>query len=237
MLYPDDPACSKSDQLPVLQRKAAQGDFQAITPTGLFEGYACLFGIEDLGRDVIKKGAFAKSLSRRGLSGVKLLNQHDPAQPIGRWLEIREDSKGLYVKGQLSSEVEKAREILALMKDGILDGLSIGFRTIKSHKAKTGHPNAGCRILHEVDLWEISVVTFPMQPQARVSSLKTQDFSKRELERKLTQDAGLSRSQARALLARGFTGLSDTQDAVSQVQAMTQMMRRATLNPNSNLMR
>lgn len=224
----EPPAACQSHLLPSLTTKAAQTDLQAITESGIFEGYACLFGIEDLGHDVIAKGAFAKSLSRRGVNGVKLLSQHDPAQPIGRWLDIREDAKGLYVKGQLLPQIDKAKEILAMMKNGILDGLSIGFRTIKSRKSPIGSVHAGCRHLLEVDLWEISVVTFPMQPEARVNCLKNEDLSKRELERKLMQDAGLSRSQARALLARGYHGLIDKQDAVEQVQAMTHMLRKAT---------
>ncbi|MCV6601409.1 MAG: HK97 family phage prohead protease, partial [Cohaesibacter sp.] len=94
MLYPDHAACAKSASLSMLQKKAAHSTLQSISPTGLFEGYACLFDVEDLGRDVLIKGAFAKSLQRRGLQGIKLLNQHDPAEPLGRWLEIREDDKG-----------------------------------------------------------------------------------------------------------------------------------------------
>jgi HK97 family phage prohead protease len=97
-----------------------------------------------------------------------MLFQHDPNQPIGVWSEIREDGQGLYVKGKLTTEVSRAREVLSLMRAGALDGLSIGYRTVRGKTdAKTG-----IRSLMEVDLWEISVVTFPMLPEARVSSVK-----------------------------------------------------------------
>jgi HK97 family phage prohead protease len=139
-----------------------------IRPDGLFEGYASLFGIADLGKDVVERGAFRDSLTRRGPGGVKLLWQHDPAEPIGRWVALAEDSRGLFVRGQLSFAVARAREIHALMREGAIDGLSIGFR---SEKART-EPRSGLRRLERIDLWEISIVTFPMLPQARVSAVK-----------------------------------------------------------------
>ena len=101
-------------------------------------------------------------------AGVKLLWQHDAAQVIGSWLSIAEDSRGLFVRGQLNLDVAKAREVYALMKEGAVDGLSIGFRTQKS----VTDPATGVRRLQKVDLWEISIVTFPMLPNARVSSVK-----------------------------------------------------------------
>lgn len=213
---------------PPRECKALAANLHTISESGQFEGYACLFGKEDLGRDIVAKGAFTKSLQKRGLKGVKMLYQHDPAQPIGHWLEIREDHKGLFVRGQLMTDLEKARDVLAMMKKGILDGLSIGFRTVQGHRQGKGEAKEGCRHLLEVDLWEISVVTFPMQPQARIASVKSEAFSKRNLERKLMQDAGLSRSQARALLAHGYPGLCGKQDAVSEVRAMTDVIRQAT---------
>jgi HK97 family phage prohead protease len=135
---------------------------------GLFEGYASLFRIADLGKDVVEPGAFRDSLMRRGPAGVKLLWQHDPSEPIGRWLSLTEDSRGLFVRGQLLLAVARAREIHALMREGAVDGLSIGFR---SERART-EPRTGLRRLERVDLWEISLVTFPMLPQARVSAVK-----------------------------------------------------------------
>ena len=135
---------------------------------GTFEGYACLFGVPDLGQDVIVRGAFQRTLATRGAAGIKLLYQHDPTQLIGVWLEIAEDARGLKVRGRLATEIAKAREAYTLLKIGALDGLSIGFRTVKGSR----DPTTGLRRLDEIDLWEISVVTFPMQPDARVTAVK-----------------------------------------------------------------
>lgn len=132
---------------------------------GSFEGYASLFGREDKGRDIIMPGAFRTSLARRGATEVRMLFQHDPAQPIGMWERITEDARGLYVRGRLIEDVARAREILALLRCGAIDGLSIGFNTRKAVRdARTGQ-----RRIYEIDLWEISIVTFPMLPTARVS--------------------------------------------------------------------
>jgi HK97 family phage prohead protease len=147
--------------------------FLAVPPTavdavGVFEGYASLFGEADLGKDVVMPGAFRDSLKTRGAAQVRLLWQHDPAQPIGRWLSIAEDLRGLRVRGQLNLAVERARDIHALMRDGAVDGLSIGFRV---ERARAERPT-GLRRLEKLDLWEISVVTFPMLPGARFETVK-----------------------------------------------------------------
>jgi HK97 family phage prohead protease len=99
-----------------------------------------------------------------------MLYQHDPLQPIGVWDEIREDDRGLFVKGRLTTGVARAREVLSLMRAGALDGLSIGYRTVRGRT----DGKSGVRQLLEVDLWEISVVTFPMLPEARVAAVKGQ---------------------------------------------------------------
>ena len=150
------------------ERKFARATLSAVEADGTFTGYASLFGRADLGRDMVMPGAFRASLAKRGAGGVKMLFQHDPNTPIGVWLDIREDGEGLFVKGRLTTDVERAREVLSLMRAGALDGLSIGYRTVRGRTdAKTG-----VRALYEVDLWEISVVTFPMLPEARVVSVK-----------------------------------------------------------------
>ncbi len=131
----------------------------------VFEGYAALFETEDGGRDIILRGAFRDTLARRGASAVKLLYQHDTTQPIGVWLSITEDAHGLKVRGRLMPEIARAREILAMMRAGALDGLSIGFRAVQGRRDQ----RSGIRRLAAVDLWEISLVTFPMQPGARVT--------------------------------------------------------------------
>jgi HK97 family phage prohead protease len=181
---------------------------------GACEGYASLFNREDLGHDVIAPGAFRESLKNRGAARIKMLFQHDPAEPIGVWDEIREDARGLYVRGRLMTAVAKAREVLALMRAGALDGLSIGFKAVKARRDAA----SGIRRLEKVDLWEISVVTFPMLPGARVEHVKTRPFTAsvptmREFERWLTRDAGLTRLEARAVLRSGFHGLKALRDA------------------------
>jgi HK97 family phage prohead protease len=127
-------------------------------------GYASLFGAADQGGDVVQSGAYGASLARlaKAGSGVKMLWQHDPTRPIGVWDEVCEDGRGLFVRGRLILEVQAAREAQALLRAGAIDGLSIGYRTLRSEKA------AGQRLLHEIELWEVSLVTFPMLPEARV---------------------------------------------------------------------
>jgi uncharacterized protein len=137
-----------------------------------FEGYASLFGVMDLGHDVVLPGAFRDSLAARGAGGIRLLWQHDPHQPLGRFDEVHEDARGLYVRGQLDLAQPKAREAFSLLRRGALDGLSIGYRTQIERK----DPATGLRALERVDLWEISLVTFPLLPQARVHAVRPRAF-------------------------------------------------------------
>src|SRR5262245_61570104 len=123
----------------------------AIASDGTVEGYASLFGELDQARDMVMPGAFAASLRRRGVSSVPMLFQHDPAEPIGVWLDLHEDAYGLYARGRLIPEVVRARELWALLKAGAADGLSIGFRTVKGRL----DPKTRIRKLDAIDLWEI----------------------------------------------------------------------------------
>ena len=146
-------------------------DLKSVTDEGVFSGYASTFNNEDYGRDVVLPGAFAKSLSRRPASKVKMLRGHDTTDPIGIWTDLKEDAKGLRATGKIILDTSRGRETYALLKAGALDGLSIGFRTIKDRfdRAK------GVRYLEEVDLAEISVVTFPMNSLATVQAVKSTD--------------------------------------------------------------
>ena len=151
-----------------LEHKFAR--FGAVTEVegGLeISGYASLFGAVDQGGDVVEAGAYAASLAEVAKAGrsVKMLWQHDPAQPIGVWDEVHEDGRGLWVKGRILSNVAKGREAAALIEAGAIDGLSIGYRTVKAGKNIKGQ-----RLLSELELWEVSLVTFPMLPSARVGS-------------------------------------------------------------------
>ena len=139
-----------------------------IEPDGTVEGYASLFGEIDQARDMVMRGAFAATLAQRGVSRIPMLFQHDPAEPVGVWLELREDHRGLYARGRLIPEVARARELLSLLRAGAVDGLSIGFRTVKGNV----DPKTRVRRLLAVDLWEISIVTFPLLAGARVRAVK-----------------------------------------------------------------
>jgi HK97 family phage prohead protease len=153
-------------------------------------GYASLFGAADQGGDVVQSGAYGASLGRLAAAGrgVKMLWQHDPSRPIGVWDAVREDGRGLFVKGRLLLEVQAAREAHVLLQAGAIDGLSIGYRTLRAEKA------GGQRLLHEIELWEVSLVTFPMLPQARV---QTADSDEADLARTLAETF----REARELLA------------------------------------
>ena len=149
----------------------------ALSPDGTIEGYASLFGAIDQARDMVMPGAFQQTLKQRGVRRVPMLFQHDPAEPVGIWLDLKEDFRGLYARGRLIPDVARGRELLALLRNGAIDGLSIGYRTVRGRI----DPRTRVRALHQVDLWEISIVTFPLLDGARVSAVK---------------DASLLRSQA-----------------------------------------
>ena len=151
-----------------IERKFCRlGEEITVTEGCRIEGYASLFGACDQGGDIVQKGAYGASLAALAAEGrrVKMLWQHDPAQPIGIWDEVREDSRGLYVKGRLLEGTQRGREAAALIEAGAIDGLSIGYRT-----RKAGKTDKGQRLLTELELWEVSLVTFPMLPSARVGA-------------------------------------------------------------------
>jgi len=154
--------------MPHRELKFTALDLKRVDPDGTFSGYASLFNAEDMGRDIVLPGAFRDSLASRGAAGIKMLFQHNPSEPIGIWEQLTEDARGLFARGRLMLDVARAREVLDLMRAGALDGLSIGFRAVVGQRdAKTG-----IRRLAKVDLWEISVVTFPLLPEARVAHVK-----------------------------------------------------------------
>lgn len=146
---------------------AGGGRFAPAGQRGVFAGYASLFGVPDSAGDVVVAGAFAASLARRGPGGIRMLFQHDASRPIGTWLELREDSRGLFVRGRLAAQVQQAEELGHLLHEGALDGLSIGFRAVLATRDRLTRQ----RRLMKIDLWEISLVTFPMLEGARVTAL------------------------------------------------------------------
>ena len=125
------------------------------------QGYASLWGVADLNGDVTAKGAFADSLRRTGAARVRMLHQHESRAVVGVWDEIVEDERGLFVRGRIADWSAEARYAQALSRAGALDGLSIGFRTARARR------EGRLRVLSGVELWEVSLVTFPMLPGAR----------------------------------------------------------------------
>lgn len=183
---------------------------EAVNGQGEFEGYASVFDQTDSVHDRVIKGAFKASLARHKEKGTfpALLWQHDTAEPIGKWLGIYEDSHGLFVRGRLYiDDIARARQAFKLMSEQAMTGLSIGFKALESYK----DPHTGERILSEIELLEISLVTFPALEVARVSSVK-QALRKgllpdeRSLEAFL-RDAGFSRKQAKAFISAGYKSL------------------------------
>lgn len=142
-------------------------EIKSLSEDGRFAGYASVFDLTDNQRDRVMRGAFAESIKGRARE-VKLLWQHDQAEPIGYFTKMFEDKHGLYVEGVLLLGVARAREAYALLKEGVLSGLSIGYSPLRY----TSEASTGIRRLHKVDLWEISLVTFPANEASRVSVVK-----------------------------------------------------------------
>jgi HK97 family phage prohead protease len=156
------------DQITGLERKFQQFDETLkVTDGTVIEGYASLFDKTDQGGDVVAPGAYQRSLAAIEDEGrrVKMLWQHDPAQPIGVWDEVREEDKGLYVKGRLLTEIKRGKEAATLVEAGAIDGLSIGYKTVRAKRDAGGQ-----RRLADLELWEVSLVTFPMLSDARVGT-------------------------------------------------------------------
>lgn len=147
-----------------MEQRGFKFDVKSIDEQGIFEGYAAVFGNEDLGGDIIEPGAFKKTLQEN--PRMPILWQHDPREPIGVTLEAYEDMHGLRVRGQLNLETSRGREAYALLKQGALKGLSIGYDAIKEVW------EGARRRLKEIRLWEWSLVTFPMNPLAQVTAVK-----------------------------------------------------------------
>ena len=180
---------------------------------GQFEGYASVFNNTDLGNDVIKNGAFLKSMRKRGAKNVKLLYQHKTDMPIGVFDSIKEDDHGLYVKGRLALKTVAGRDAYELLKMGALDGLSIGFRANPDQVSYDKRSRK--RIIKEVDLMEISLVTFPMNPKATIQSVKAENYSIREWENGLRDAFQLSRSEAKMAAKAVNQAFSDQREVES----------------------
>ena len=184
-------------------------DIKAVNDDGFFSGYGSVFGNVDSAREVVMPGAFSKSLDEwqaRGRNPPVLWN-HNRNEPIGVYTLLEEDDRGLYVEGKLLvNEVQRAREIHALMKAGAIDGMSIGYAVKKSSNAGNGVKN-----LNELRLFEVSVVTFPANEESRVDAVKAA-LDEGELPtlpefEKFLREAGFSKTQAVAIATGGLSKL------------------------------
>jgi len=197
-----------------LQIKAAGED-------GTVEGYGSMFGVRDAYDDIIAPGAFAGSLAAHKAAGTMpaMLWQHSSSEPIGIWTEMVEDAKGLKIKGQLALATARGKEAHELLKLGALNGLSIGFVS----KQWSYDRETDIRTLTEIDLWEVSLVTFPANQAARVTNVKAGEIADlktvRQLERAL-RDAGLSEGAAKAFVAQAKRIALDERDAHEAAAAL-----------------
>lgn len=195
---------------------------------GSFTGYASVFSNVDLGRDVVEPGAFSKSLREKSPGDIAMLWGHDMrGVPIGKWTHFEEDARGLKASGQLLMDIGKARDVYAAMHGGVVKGLSIGFMIPPGGSEMDRN---GVRRIKSVDLLEVSVVTFPMNPRAKVSGIKAADGVKtiREFEDFLRDEGGFSNAQAKAIASRGFKGSADPRDEDGQanIAALQQLLAK-----------
>jgi HK97 family phage prohead protease len=199
-------------------------EIKAVNADGTVEGYGSVFGVKDSYADVIQKGAFDKSIKEH--KSVKsmpaMLWQHDAGQPIGIWTDMVEDSNGLKLSGKLAMETVKGKEAHALLKMGAINGLSIGFMTKQSNYDEKSE----IRTLTEVELWEVSLVTFPANTKARVTQVKSTDEinTLKDAERVL-RDSGFSKQDAVSFVSRVKTlsSRSDS-DEVGELKAALQRL-------------
>lgn len=167
---------------------------KSLAADGTFYGYASVFGALDSQNEIVEAGAFKRSLdgwAKRG-SAPAMLWMHDPTTPIGLWVSLTEDGNGLRVEGRLALGTQKGREAYELLKLGALTGLSIGYRVIRS-RIETKRQ---ARVLTDVDLFEISLVTFPANDAARVSAVKSPRADEKRKHSKKQRKAGPAASEA-----------------------------------------
>jgi HK97 family phage prohead protease len=203
-------------------------EVKAVEDSGIFEGFGSVFGNVDSYKEIVAPGAFAESLAGWKASGrlPPILWQHRSGEPIGPYLEMDEQPVGLHVRGQLLvDDVQRAKEARALMKAKAVNGLSIGFVTRDDSYDKA----TGIRTLKKVDLWEVSVVTFPANPAAQISSVKSAIDAietVRDAEAFLRDVGRLSNAQAAAFIGR-FKSLSGQRES-DELGDLVNAIKRST---------
>lgn len=199
-------------------------EIKALSDAGDFSGYASVFGNVDEGGDIVERGAFKEMVKTKD-GKVLVLYQHSQRDPIGK-ASVREDDTGLHVEGKLILGDAIARKAYELMKGGALDGMSIGYDVLPGGAEMT---NGGNRKLKALKLWEVSIVTFGMNPLARVDAVKQragQLSTIREFEDFLRDEAGFSNAQAKAIASGGWKALDSARDETDRGVAVDQLIER-----------
>jgi hypothetical protein len=201
-------AVDKGKSFEAFGKKALAFELKDVSPDdGTFTGYGAVFGNVDQGGDVIRQGAFTDSLAAWQQKGKlpKMLWQHNSAQPIGVWTSMQQDTHGLLVQGKFTKGVQCADEAYALLKDGAIDGLSIGYQTVDADYDS----DLGIRSLSKLNLMEVSLVTLPMNQLATVTSVKAAEQVRtiREFEDFLRDVGGYSHAAAKSIAAGGFKAI------------------------------
>lgn len=194
---------------------------------GSIEGYGSVFGVRDNYDDVIASGAFAATLAAHKAAGTMpaMLWQHESDEPIGIWTDMVEDSKGLRIKGKLCLETTCGKEAHALLKMGALNGLSIGFMS----KQWAYDRETEVRTLTEIDLWEVSLVTFPANEKARVTQVKSgaaDDIAAPKDAERILRDAGFSKADATAFVSRVMRMGEERSDSAQSTAAAIKAAQR-----------
>ena len=213
------------------KRLDAQLKIKSISEEGEFSGYGSVFGVEDSYGDVVVSGAFEESLKEWKEKGrlPSMLWQHNRSEPIGIYTKIEEDDQGLYVEGKLLIDGDSlAQRAHAHLKAGSISGLSIGYNL--GANGWRWDSEKEVFILSKIDLWEVSLVTFPSNDEARVEEVKSllqhgEMPSKRLVEKHL-RDVGLSKQQAKAFIADGYSGIAhrDDEESVELVKSINSII-------------
>jgi uncharacterized protein len=217
------------------QTRAVRLEIRAVDDEGAIEGYGSVFGVEDDYGDVVAPGAFAASLKAHKAAGTMpaMLWQHRSDEPCGVWTGMEEDARGLKVMGRLVLESQRGREAHALLKAGALTGMSIGFMS----KEWSYDRDTEIRTLTGIDLWEVSLVTFPANGAARVTDVKSTEaaiagFSKlSDFEDHLREaDAPMSKAAARAFVSRLAALVDERREAAQSTAKAQKAAERLLLN-------
>lgn len=203
-------ALRRKDALPNVETKFAQMEIKVESASDEFltvSGYGSVFGVTDQGGDVVEPGAFRESIASGAVP--KMLWQHDPSQPIGVWDSVAEDARGLFMRGRISKRTVKGAEVCEMIQMGAIDGLSIGY-AIKDNGSRL---QDGRRFISDVELWETSVVTFPMNRSAGITEAKSaDDMTEAEIKRhveKSLRKIGISAREAKAMASASIKGMDE----------------------------